>query len=289
VFVAGEDRPRFVVKLGRLRPHDEAIRTEHRNLTRLAALTPHGRVRTPEPLLCWEDDGRPCLVQSVLEGSDLWRANSRARSLAPLDPLVDWLIHLARATAAPGASFPATTFARLIDRAAGLVGPGQDRQMLQTLGRRLDTWPTGPLPRVFEHDDLGTWNVMLAPDGSLGVLDWESSRPEGLPAVDLFYFLAYYGALMEATDSTPGRLRSFVATFFGHGPFARIARSAVRRYAEAMSLPHAWLGPLFLTCWLQQAITDVARQELALADSIAWQMLRATLERDGQPSFLEGA
>jgi Phosphotransferase enzyme family len=287
-FVAGEALPRFVAKLSRLKRHNDTIEAEHRNLQLISAHGHHGRVRTPKPLLCWEDDGRLCLLESVLEGPDLWRVNSRARSLAFLDPVVDWLIHLGRTTLAPRTRHPADTFTELIDRVAGHARAEREQGVLEAITRRLDRRPAPP-PQLFQHDDMGTWNVTVARDGTIGILDWESSRPDGLPAVDLFYFLAYYGAMMDGALATADRLRSFVETFFGHGTFARVATSAVHRYADALPLSRGWLAPLFVACWLQQTVVDVEREGVPLCDSLSWQMLAATLERDGRFNFLEAA
>jgi aminoglycoside phosphotransferase (APT) family kinase protein len=288
-FVAGEARPRFVVKLGRLKEHNDAIQTEYRNLQRIEAYGRHGRVRTPRPLLCWEDAGRLCLLESALDGPDLWRATARARSVAFLDPIVDWLIHLARSTQGPRPRHPAVMCTELIDRVAGHVRSGQDHAQLETISRQLARHPADPLPQVFQHDDMGTWNVTVAPDGTIGILDWEASRHDGVPAVDLFYFLAFYGSMMDTVLAPADRLRSFVETFFGHGPFARLARSAVHRYAQALALSRGWLAPLFGICWLQQTIVDVERDGFALSDSLSWQMLATMLERDGRFNFLEAA
>lgn len=289
IFVGDEALPRFVVKLGRLKEHNDLIETEYRNLQLVSAHGRHGRVRTAEPLLCWQDDGRLCLLESVLDGPDLRQANSRTRSLVFLDPIVDWLINLARTTRGPRTTHPGHTFTELIDRAAGHVRSDREQGVLQAITRQLNGHPADPLPLVFQHDDLGTWNVAVAPDGTIGILDWDSSRHDGFPAVDLFYFLAYYGAMLDTALATADLLESFVETFFGDGTFARVATGAVQRYTDAVALPRGWLGPLFVTCWLQQAILDVEREGVALSDTLAWQLLAVTLERDCRLNFLEGA
>lgn len=288
-FVAGEALPRFVVKLGRLTLHNDAIQAEYRALQLVSAHGCHGRVRTPKPLLCWEHDGRLCLLQSVLDGPDLWRANSRARSLAFLDPIVDWLIHLAHMTRGPRAQQSAETFTELIHRVAGHVRSEPEHAMLEEITRRLDRRPVDPAPQIVEHGDMGTWNVTVARDGTIGILDWESSRDDGFPVVDLFYFLAYYGFMVDAALASADRLQSFVETFFGHGTFARVATSVVHRYTDALGLSRGWLGALFVACWLQQVTIDVEREGVQLGESLSWQMLAVTLERDCRFNFVEEA
>ena len=99
----------------------------------------------------------------------------------------------------------------------------------------------------------------------------------------------HYGAMMDTASATADRLRSFVETFLGDGRFARVATSAVHRYADALGLSRGWLGPLFMACWLEQATIDVEREGVQLGGSLSWQMLVVTLERDCRFNFAEEA
>lgn len=288
-FVADERRPRFVLKLARLKAHNSAIQNEHRNLRMLAGHGRHGAVLTPESLLCWEDEGRRCLLESVVAGMDLWQAHAQSRSLAFVAPIVDWLIHLGRITVGCRSEPPAGDVTGPVVRAAGQVRTATERQVLEATAHRLRVLPAGPLPRVFEHNDMGTWNVTVSREGTLGVLDWESARPEGLPALDLFYFLAHCGFMVHGTRTPADRLASFEETFLRHGPFARVAMSAIHRYTDALGLSRAWLGPLFLSCWLQHATAEVDRRGTGLSDSLFWRVLTLALDRDCRFNFLEAA
>jgi hypothetical protein len=224
-FVAGETLPRFVVKLSRLKRHNDTIKAEYRNLHLIDA---HGRVRTPTPLLCWEEDGRRCLLESVLDGPDLWRTNSRARSLAFLDPIVDWLIHLARQTVGPRTAHPAEAFTAT-DRSPR--GPRSVRREARRAGGDHPApgqTPAVPLPQIVQHDNMGTWNMT-------------------------------------------------------------VATSAVHRYVDALGLSRGWLGPLIMACWLEQETIDVEREGVQLGESLSWQMLVVTLERDCRFSSAEEA
>jgi hypothetical protein len=177
----------------------------------------------------------------------------------------------------------------MVDRAVRHVRSERERRVLEVTARHLQARPTDRLPRVFEHDDMGTWNVTVSRAGTIGILDWESSRHDGFPASDLFYFLAHYGFMIHATRTPADRLESFAETFFRHGSFARVATAAVRRYTDALGVSRAWLLPLFLTCWLQHAAAEVARTGKRLSDSLFWQMLAVALDHDGRLNVLEGS
>ena len=288
-FLADECRPRFVLKLARLKEHNPSIRNEYENLRLIAAHGRHGCVLTPESLLCWEDEGRLCLIETVVEGVDLRQANLRSRSVAFVAPIVEWLIHLSRVTAGGRSAAPAEDVTASVAHAAHYIRTEQERRVLDAVVQHLRALPAAPLPRVFEHADMGTWNVTVSREGHLGILDWESSRPDGLPARDLFYFLAHYGFMMHASRTPSQRLVSFTETFLRQGPFARIAIEAIHRYTDALRLSPAWLGPLFLICWLRHATAEVDRVGTGLTDSFFWRMLTLALDHDCRLNFLEAS
>src|SRR5436190_718658 len=64
----------------------------------------------------------------------------------------------------------------------------------------------GDLPLVCEQRDFSPWNVLIAADGALVVLDWESAETEGLPGMDLIYFLAYLAFFLDGAMES-GRFR----------------------------------------------------------------------------------
>ena len=285
VFPAGERTPRFALKLGRSPRQNQALEAEHENLVAVGHYASGGRVITPTPLLKGEDEGRLYLVLSVVHGVSVWEAASRSRSITFVAPIVDWLIHLGRASARTPQASGADDLAALVERAGGHAATREERRVLQYTAGRLRTLEV--LPRVFEHRDMGTWNLMVSRNGTIGILDWESSCADGFAAWDLFYFLAHYGFMVHGATSRDERVRSFGETFFHLHGFGATARAAVRRYAEALGLAEERLGPLFLACWLHHALFEVSRLQIKLSDSLFWQLLALTLERECRREFLE--
>jgi hypothetical protein len=288
-FADGERRPRFIIKIARLKEQNRALEAEGLNLDMVAPYARHGRVLVPQVLQRWEEEGRVCLVESFVEGPDLWQATARARSDAYVAPIVEWLIHLGQTTGGlPPRGNGAEDLIHLVDGAVRHATTDEQRRVLERVSRLLLTLEGAPLPRVFEQRDMGTWNLMVSPTGMIGVLDWESARAGGFPAWDLFYFLAHYGFMMHGARDAKARLDSFQDVFLSReSGFAATARSAVRRYTEAMGFGSGWLGPLFVGCWLHHTLSEVARLGFTLSDSFFWHMLTMTLDHQGRPTFLE--
>jgi aminoglycoside phosphotransferase (APT) family kinase protein len=211
----------------------------------------------------------------------------RTRLAALVDPVVDWLIHLARHTRLVGPpGRRVEDLSTLIDRARRHATTGDEREALDRVSGHLRrAGPRCPL-RVFEHGDLATWNLMMSPSGAIVVLDWERSTPDGVPTWDLFYFLAHYGFLMHETSDPGPDLAAFRETYFSLGPFGRTVARAVRRYTGALDVSEDWLVTLFLSCWVHHTLSDLARGVRRLSDSPFWHMAALTLDRDCRLNFL---
>jgi hypothetical protein len=285
-FAHAERTPRVVIKLARLKAQNAALDAESRNLDLVAPYGTWGRVVIPRVLLHVEAHGQPVLIESVIDGVAL--DEGRIRRVDVLAAIVDWLIHIGQTTGhlPPDGGARETPSALLLHAAARAI-TDEERRLLDRVSRRLLPLQRQPPPHVFEQRDMAPWNLMAAAGGTIGILDWESSRPRGFPAWDLFYFLAHYG-FMRDRALTPGRrLASFQDTFFRPEGFGATARSAVRRYTDALGLRDEWLIPLFLGCWLHHTLSEVSRLGFRLSDSLFWRMLAATFEPDARPNFLE--
>jgi hypothetical protein len=174
-------------------------------------------------------------------------ARSRYRPFAI--QATDWLIALA------GKPRPCPRpfwWARLVepiltefDRSYGRVAGRTAWQKAEHIIRDLPA-----LPLVYEQRDFSPWNILLARSGELAVLDWESAEPEGLPGLDLIYFLTYLaffldGAADEASYSRSYRTSIDRTTFTGS-----INAECLDRYTSALGLSMRSLHPLRLLTWM---------------------------------------
>src|SRR5262249_17326880 len=118
-----------------------------------------------------------------------------------------------------------------------------------------------------EQRDFGLWNVLVTADGGLAVLDWESSEPQGLPAMDLIYFLSFLALSLDGTIN-PGSIRAnYRKTLSPSASTGGVVRECLERYASETGFDLANLRPLRLLCWLlhsrseyQWFVADVARK-----------------------------
>lgn len=141
---------------------------------------------------------------------------------------------------------------RLVERVlrdfAASFGTIVDAGMLRETSQALAG--LGDLPLVCEQRDFSPWNVLVGPDNQLVVLDWESAELQGLPGLDLLYFLTYLAFFLE--DAIPaGRFRESYRKVLDPSTFTGgITAECVALYAHHVGIKREDLRSLRLLLWL---------------------------------------
>lgn len=256
----GDDDPVLVAKIARLPGRSDTLDREAANLRVVQGARPGGFDSVPR--LVAEDvvAGTHLLLETGVAGRVLDGATVRRRPAACAEALLAWVVDLHRATAVHGRD-PRDAHERLVAEPL--------RRLARALPRHQETADlvartlalTQPLreialPLVVEHGDLSAPNVLRAPNGALGVVDWELAEPEGLPAQDLFFALAYLASARARASRPRDHVAAFHAAFLAPEGWAR---PYVARHARAVALPPEALSPLFLACWSRYVAGRAAR------------------------------
>jgi Phosphotransferase enzyme family len=106
------------------------------------------------------------------------------------------------------------------------------------------------LPLVVEHRDCSPWNVILSRRGDPALLDWESAEPEGLPLMDLVYFLANCAFVLDRALENGTTRRSYANLLDPTSARGAVAAECFAAYAAGVGLDPGCAGPLRLLCWL---------------------------------------
>lgn len=126
--------------------------------------------------------GQPAVMRLREHPGELMDVLSRIRTW-----LAAWARHTRRPGTATGDRLRREVLDPAVEMATDLAGGTAYVSWLRTLCGHA---AGAPLPSVATHGDLTMSNVLLAPDGGLGVLDWESARDDGLPLTDVVYAAA---------------------------------------------------------------------------------------------------
>ena len=249
VFAEPDHHPRVAVKLPRVPESIPGLNREATTLRYLQTLNSHGISGIPRVLFCEEHSGLLTVGETALVGQPLARLLTPESFRSLSMKVTAWLADLAgqRVSDSPVRSWNRLVQPVLDDftKSFGrVVDPGMLRETENVL------MSLGALPAVCEQRDFGPWNVLLTAAGELAVLDWESSEPQGLPAMDLIYFLSF-SALSLHGGIDPALIRArYRDTLNPSTPTGGVVRECVERYAAATGLDPAQLRGLRLLCWL---------------------------------------
>ena len=247
-FAGADPAPTAVVKHARIPEAADGLRREAAVLRALPPIPGVPRV------LHEEDRGSAfTLGETALAGAPLWaelrRDNYRELALRA----TDWLIDLARATQRPAVDTSAWA-APVFEEFRATWGPVTDGKALRAAERLLADLPA--LPRVCEQRDFGPWNVLVAPDGSLGVLDWESAELQGLPGMDLAYFLSYLAFFREGAMRSRRFRPAYRRTLDLGSATGAVRRECLDRYAKGIGLDPEALRRIPLLAWMVHARSE---------------------------------
>jgi len=250
VFSEPSANPVLAVKIPRIKAAARSILREAAALEFLDGMG--GISGVPRPIWCGPLGPLPALVQTALPGRALIGTidSSNCRSVAL--QVTDWLAMLARRTARPDDN---GRWVRLVEptiacfeRNFGLL-PGVGAR------NRLSLTPEAAagLPLVVEHRDLSPWNVLARADGTIAVLDWESSEVAGFPGLDLLYFLAYLAFQAEKIPyrTASAELRAcYRRTLNPATPMGALRAECLARYAVKIGVSPGRLEMLAPLAWM---------------------------------------
>jgi aminoglycoside phosphotransferase len=273
VLVLARGEPVLVAKLPRLPGDVQALAREARNLEAVErALAGHDEGTAPALVAFQEGAAHPLLLETAVSGLPLSPAAIRRGRERIVVCVAAWVERLAAATLRTPADD--AWYERLVSaplRSLAGRGDAEVAGMVDRTRELAEPLRSGTLPLVFEHGDLAHPNLVRQPDGRLGVLDWERAEPAGLPAHDLFFFLAY-----AALAGRGGRRRhrddlaELEVAFFGPRAWAW---EVVERYALHLAIDAALLRPLLAVSCARAVAASLPPPSLPVGDDARRMML----------------
>lgn len=260
VLQAGSSDPLFVAKVPRLPGDHLRLDKEAANLRCAFDARPGGFDSIPRVLAYEECHGHKLLLETALRGQPLKPGLVRRNPKRSVEAGLAWLSDFHAATAHENATAfdwyyvlverPLRTFQSMLPPLAEELG------LLDDALQAAETLRAHDLPLVLSHEDFSHPNILIASDWQARVVDWELAEPQGLPGLDLFFFLTYIAFARRGAEKNSEYLAAFQEAFYGPQAWAQ---SYVRRYAEHLRLPAATLAPLFILCWTRYLIGLITR------------------------------
>ena len=271
--LAANGRVEFIIKVPRVAVAADGIAREADAL-RQARLKCGEIPGMPRVLFSGRCSGIQVVVESPLDGTPLTELARTIDHKNLTRKVIEWqtrLVHTpaVRRNLSPEFLRPIGSF---IDGPLATIAEPELIRTTKALVQQL-----GLLPITCEQRDFSPWNILLAPDGELSVVDWESAEPEGLPALDLVYFLTYFTAARNG-PVTPDRVLEahhlILDASTGIGSFSQ---QSLEQYSNLVGVPAASLVALRLLCWIVHARAEHLRAERDRGTRDADQALRRSL------------
>ncbi len=194
--------------------------------------------------------GLPVSVEQAMPGQLLSRAletSTPRQAHATLDRAAAWAAQLALQTRRPPEDLGAERRRLAADLDAGW--PGAPAGLVAALVAQLPA-----VPGVLAHNDLGTWNVLVAGD-EVSAVDWESAASPGWPLWDLLYLLTDGLALVDGARGHDARAAHALALHRGELASSRSLFGRLRESATALDIGADAVGALATLCWLHHGLS----------------------------------
>jgi hypothetical protein len=265
LFAAGHQAPDWVLKFARIPGYSASFDRDERGLRLAAEAGRRVSAHAPRLLGRFAFEGLHASVETAAAGRSLvgylGSGAPRRDKVAAIEGIAEWVLEVAAETRS----------------APERLTPERQRIGTEVLPRWsghgassaiVDELP--PIPGVLQHNDLGTWNVVIDPaaPASFTVLDWENARPLGFPLWDLWFFLQDALAVLDGvsglTEADLERREDHAVRLFrGDLPSSRILFEWTRRAAAACGVPPPAVGPLAILCFLHHGLSQDARASTA--------------------------
>jgi glycosyltransferase involved in cell wall biosynthesis len=254
-FEPGQPKPSTAVKFARVPEAEPGLEREARVLRQLGEERPD---LAGVPHLRGEGHraGRLAVVEDVVEGRSLLDQLTPQNFEQVALQVTRLLIDLVRA----GGNQRPRMVDEAVDAFAAQFGPVAGEKIVAAARAKLAA--IGELPAAPEHRDCSPWNIVITPAGDPVLLDWESAEPDGLPGLDLFYFLANCAFVLDGALES-GRTRdSYARLLDPTTDYGRIYQRAVGEYASALEIAPEDLARLRLLCWIVHSRSDYRHLQL---------------------------
>jgi aminoglycoside phosphotransferase (APT) family kinase protein len=270
ILADGQTQPLLVVKVPRLPGDNSRLDREAANLQMVHTARAGGFHSIPR-VVAYEDyrDSR-LLIETALVGQTMTPVLVRRQPQACIEAVLAWLIdlHIETSTCHENGK---EWFSCLVERPLDCFESSfplsdEEKRLLDQTRELITPLRDADVTAVFEHGDLSAPNILIAGAASLGVVDWELAEPQGLPALDLFFFLTFVAFARRRARQQTDCLAAFHEAFFGPRAWAW---PYVIRYAAKLQLSSEVLKPLFIVCWSRYVTNIVMR----LHDLSSWEGL----------------
>jgi aminoglycoside phosphotransferase (APT) family kinase protein len=251
--------PSYVLKIPRTDDSESALRNEA--ITLQALMRDCNMTKGIPRVLCADHRlGFFSVGETYIDGRVLGEVLDRKNLPGLAKKLTDWLILLARKTAAP---LPEDWKSSYVNSLAEVIDAAMPNSTYGKLvSKAIDSLSGLEIPTlVCEHRDFAPWNILVTEDRQFGVLDWESSRLNGIPGLDLIYFLTYLCFYIEEAWTDEKALGCYKKMLDSDTNLGRVWNDCFNFYADVLGLPAQSAKSLRILTWITHLASVCGRMQ----------------------------
>ncbi|HEY7694389.1 MAG TPA: hypothetical protein VH816_18785 [Gaiellaceae bacterium] len=258
LFRPASREPDWVLKFARIPGYRKPFDRDEQGLRLAAAAGETVVAHVPRLFGRLEVDGVHASVETAASGEPLSALVRRSPGDArrKIDEIADWVVRVGVDTASPADALRAER-ERLTDEILPQwTRSGADPAWVDRLA---------PVPGVLQHNDLGTWNLVVDAAGFTAI-DWEWAREHGFPLWDLLYFLVDALPQLDGARTDTERVQAALKLVRGESRSSGLLFSWLGRAVSDIGIPAAAVGTLATLCFLHHGRSHLSRaRELSSA------------------------
>jgi hypothetical protein len=258
VFADDDREPRFAVKLARTAGSIEGLRREAASLQVVAHTAVAEVADVPQCLFAECLAGTFAVGETVVDGEPV-QLDLTPRTYRDVSVRVGGMLRalVPQTEGSPPAAWWPRVIAPVLDEFREDFGSMVDARCIDEVEAQLRRLP--PLPVVPEQRDCSPWNLLATPEGRLALLDWESAEPNGLPLLDLYYFLVNAAFVAEGTLGSERETSTYQSLKDERTVYGRVFSEIVEDYARGLALDATARRGLLAFMWMLHAVGEYQR------------------------------
>lgn len=205
VFRRGDNAPLLITKMSRILSTQALLRNEYNALTKLHEILPSTiRETIPRPFCLGKINDYYLLTESPIIGrniasklSNYKNFLSKRAAFKNFELSFNWLIsfrsQVDKTTSQIKLVKLEDCFESIIENYYQTLKPGKNEKCsIKALQKKSKGFLRETIPRLEQHGDFHPLNIIIKPNGDIGIIDWEYYGLIDFPLFDAFYFITCY-------------------------------------------------------------------------------------------------
>ncbi len=246
-FINDEANPRLAVKVALGDWEDIYLEREVELLQTLAEKFPQIN-NIPRIAFAGRYGGNFSQAQTFIRGIPLSKVINSHNFEEIANRVTDWLIFLAQQTSITTSEKCENLGAEIINALSESMSMSHYLDLLNTTFRYLQGLNLAI--RVVEHRDLGVGNIHVDANNEIGIFDWSDAVIEGIPGIDLIFFLTTLALNVEPNFKSSQLQIIYQELLNPKTAKGKLLASCCERYLTALNISISLLPQLRLLTWM---------------------------------------